>query len=393
MTRWKTNFWGVRVVRSRLGKRAFLLVAGVLLVLLGSSVVMAAEPIRIGFVGPLTGGASFLGQTGVKAVELAFEEFNKAGGLNGRPVQLFKYDDQAVPAEGLAALNKLVDEDKVIAIVGPFNSSVTLAVMATAERKQVPLLTTAVNTKILSQGNKFVFRTTLDNEQQGLGLADYVIDVMKMDNIAIIYGNDDFGNELQSIFDKRAKSKGVTIVANESYNPGTTDFYGVLTKIKPKQPQAIILCGYIEEGSQILRQSKELGIETKFFSYGAFADDLLLELAGDAAEGVMMITLFEPGYPINDVGKHFVKEYRTKYNEEANSYSGESYGSALVLLEALRTAKTLDGKGVRDALAALPGVEVPLGVMSFDEKGQSMVKTLIGLIQDGKRVLAPVQPQ
>jgi len=380
-------------VVGRSGKSMFLMVAAVLLVVFGASGAFAADPIRIGFVGPLTGGASFLGQTGVKAVELAFEEFNAAGGLNGRPVQLFKYDDQAVPAEGLAALNKLIDEDKVIAIVGPFNSSVTLAVMSNAERKQVPLLTTATNTKICNQGNKYVFRTTLDNEQQGLGLADYVIDTLGMKNIAIIYGNDDFGNELQSIFETRATSKGVKIVAKESYNPGTTDFYGVLTKIKPKQPEAIILCGYIEEGSQILRQSKELGLETKFFSYGAFADDLLLDLAGDAAEGVMMITLFEPGFPVNEVGEHFVEAYRAKYNEEANSYSGESYGSALVLLEALRTAKTLDGKGVRDALAALPGVEVPLGVMSFDEKGQSMVKTLIGLIQDGKRVLAPVQPQ
>ena len=380
-------------MRGLFGKKALLLTVSMLLVFSGVSATMAAEPIRVGFVGPLTGSGSFLGQTGVKAVELAVEEFNAAGGLNGRLVQLYKYDDQAVPAEGLAALNKLIDEDKVIAIVGPFNSSVTLAVMSNAAKKEVPLLTTATNTKICNQGNKYVFRTTLDNEQQGLGLADYVIDTLGIKNIAIIYGNDDFGTELQSIFEDRAASKGVKIVAKESYNPGTTDFYGVLTKIKPKQPEAIILCGYIEEGSQILRQSKELGIETKFFSYGGFADDLLLDLAGDAAEGVMMITLFEPGFPVNEVGVHFVKAYRDKYNEEANSYSGESYGSALVLIQALRNAKSLDGKGVRDALADLPGVEVPLGNMSFDEKGQSTVKTLIGVIQDGKRVLAPVQPQ
>lgn len=380
-------------MRGLFGKKALLLTVLMLLVFSGVSTTMAAEPIRVGFVGPLTGSGSFLGQTGVKAVELAVEEFNAAGGLNGKRIQLYKYDDQAIPAEGLAALNKLIDEDKVIAIVGPFNSSVTLAVMGTAEKKQVPLITTATNTNICNQGNKYVFRTTMDNEGQGVKLADYVMDTMGMKNVALIYGNDDFGNELQSIFDRSAASKGVKIVAKESYNPGTTDFYGSLTKIKSKQPEAIVICGYIEEGSQILRQSKELGIETKFFSYGAFADDLLLELAGDAAEGVMMMTLFEPDFPINDVGKHFVKVYKDKYNEEANSYSGESYGSALVLLQALRDTKSLDGKGVRDALSALPGVEVPLGDMSFDERGQSVVKSLVGLIKDGKRILAPVQPQ
>ena len=255
------------------------------------------------------------------------------------------------------------------------------------------MLTTSTNTKICNQGNKFVFRTTLDNEQQGLGLADYVIDTLKMNKIAIIYRNDDFGNELQAIFDKRAASKGVQILAKESYNAGNTDFYGVITKLKPKQPEAVILCGFIEEGSQILRQSKELGLETQFLSFGGFADNLLQELAGDTAEGVMMITLFEPTFPINDVGKHFVEAYRAKYNEESNNYSGESYGSALVLLEALRNAKTLDGKGVRDAIAGNPGVEVPVGNMKFDERGQSRVKVLIALIEDGKRILAPVQPQ
>lgn len=373
--------------------KSLLLLISMFLVLAQVAVAWAADPIRIGFIGPLTGGASFLGQTGVKAVELAFEEFNQAGGLNGRPVQLLKYDDRADPAEGVASLMKLVDEDKVIAVVGPFNSSVTLAVMGNAERKQIPLLTTSTNTKICNQGNKYVFRTTLDNELQGLGLADYVIDTLEMDKISIIYRNDDFGNELQTIFENRAVSKGVSILAKDSYNAGTTDFYGILTKLKPKRPQAVILCGFIEEGSQILRQSKELGIETRFLSFGGFADNLLQELAGDAAEDVMMVTLFEPTFPINDVGKHFVEAYKAKYNEEANNYSGESYGSALVLLEALKNAKTLDGKGVRDAISNSTGVDVPVGFMKFDERGQPGVKVLIAVIEDGKRVLAPVQPK
>ena len=352
-----------------------------------------SKEIVIGFVGPLTGGSSFLGETGQKAVQLAVDEINAQGGVRGKQIRVVFENDQSTPADGLAAVNKLIDQDKAIALIGPFNSSVTLAILDTIETKKVPIITTACNTTICSQGKQFVFRATFDNKVQGIGLANYVLGDLGITKVAVLYPNDDFGIELKDFFVQTAEAKtGVDLASIQGYNGGTTDFYGILTGIKPLKPQAIILCGYVEDSAQIMRQAKELGIKTLFFGYGALADDSLQTLAGAACEGLRLVTTFEPNYPLNQVGTDLVAKYKAKYGEDANNYSGESYGAILTLLDALDRAVTLDGQGVRDAIATA-NLDVPIGTMSFDATGQCSAKMVIAEIKDGKRVLSDVQPQ
>ncbi len=352
-----------------------------------------SKEIVIGFCGPLTGGSSFLGQTGQKSVQLAVDEINAAGGINGKTVKVIYENDQGTPADGLAAINKLIDQDKVVAIIGPYNSSVALAILDTIETKQVPILTTACNTKIVNQGKKYVFRPTLDNQVQGTALAKYVAEDLGLKKIAILFPNDDFGIELKDFFIQTSQTEpGVEIVSTQGYNGGTTDFYGILSGIKPLKPDAVILCGYVEDSAQIMRQAKELGTKTQFLGYGGLADDSLQKLAGDACEGCMMITTYEPSHPKNQIGIDFKAKYEAKYNEAANSYCGESYGAILCLFEAIKNAKTLDGPGIRDALARTH-LECPLGMMGFDERGQATVPPTIAIIRNGERVLADKQPK
>lgn len=369
----------------------------VLLAVLGGTVAgckSGPKEIVIGFCGPLTGGSSFLGQTGQKAVQLAVDEVNAAGGIDGKQIRVVYENDQSTPADGLAAINKLIDQDKAVAIIGPFNSSVTLAILDTIETKQVPILTTATNTKICTQGKKYVFRCTFDNRAQGIGLANYVLDDIGLKKIAVLYPTDDFGTELRTFFVDTATGKpGVEIVADQGYNSGTTDFYGILTGIKPLNPEAIILCGFVEDSAQIMRQARELGVTARFFGYGGLADDTLQGLAGAACEGLTMVTTFEPNYPLNQVGKDLVTKYKAKFGEDANSYSGESYGAIQTLIEALKTIKTIDGPSIRDAIAATNNLEVPIGNMAFDETGQCSAKVVIAEIRDGARVISAVQPK
>jgi len=376
--------------------KRYALVALVLVVAIAGGLLAGckvSKEIVIGFVGPLTGGSSFLGETGQKAVQLAVDEINAQGGVKGKQIKVIFENDQSTPADGLAAVNKLIDQDKAIALIGPFNSSVTLAILDTIETKKVPIITTACNTTICTQGKKFVFRATFDNRVQGIGLADYVLEDLGIKKVAILYPNDDFGIELKDFFVQTAQAKtGVDVASIQGYNGGTTDFYGILTGIKPLKPEAIILCGYVEDSAQIMRQAKELGITTQFFGYGGLADDSLQTLAGDACEGLRLVTTFEPNYPLNQIGTDLVAKYKAKYGEDANNYSGESYGAILTLLDALDRAVTLDGQGVRDAIASA-NLDVPIGTMSFDETGQCSARLVIAEIKDGARVLAEKQPQ
>ncbi len=351
----------------------------------------AEEPIQLAFIGPLTGSAAYLGEEPLRAIQMHIEEVNNAGGVLGRKIDLVVFDDAAKPDESINAANRIITQHNVTAVLGPFNSPCVLAVLPDFESAQIPVLTAALAPDITELGYHFVFRVTTQARFQAEAIAEYVKNILEYEKVAIIYPNDDFGRTTYESFAQPAQRLGLEIVAAETHNPGETDYYNLLTKVQGTNPDMILIASWVGDGAQIVRQAKELKIETQLGGFGGLADDELIRIAGDSAEGMIIKSVFEPTFLRNSATKKLVETFENKYGYLPTNYAAEGYGGLLIVLDAIERAGSADPIKVRDAIAATDGLGSPMGPVHFDEKGQLEFQQLFSVIRDGKRVLADKQ--
>ena len=275
--------------------------------------VAAQETIKIGLIDPLTGGASFYGQSLQRGVQLAFEEANAKGGVLGKKLELISEDDRCVPADGTSAAIKLITRDNVVTILGTFCSSVSLAVGDVVRRYGVPQIITSAVADAITDKNEpnkgWVFRASSRSSDQAVSIVHYFAEIRKAKTVAILEENTDYGVGCGEEIRKEAARRNLKVLTSERYNQGETNFYSVITKLRGLAPEAVSICGLVTEGAQILRQAKDLGLKTTFMGSTAFNNDKLLELAGAAAEGVVANATFEATSK-RAVARDFAEKYR-----------------------------------------------------------------------------------
>jgi branched-chain amino acid transport system substrate-binding protein len=220
-------------------------------------------------------------------------------------------------------------------------------------------------------------------------MVHYLADVKKVKTLAVLEENTDFGVGCGEEIRKQAAAKGgVKVVTSERYNQGETNFYSVVTKLRGLSPDAVVVCGLVTEGAQVLRQAKDLGLKAQFMGNTAFNNDKMLELAGPAAEGLVANATFEATSK-RPIAREFAEKYRAKHGDFPQYTAAQGYDAALVLIDAIKRAGSPDREKVRAALAAtrnLPRVES--GPLTFDDKGQAKeFKFSYVAFQGGKRVL------
>jgi branched-chain amino acid transport system substrate-binding protein len=346
------------------------------------------ETIKIGAIFPLTGGSAYQGKSFKQAIQLAEEEINSNGGINGKKLEIIFEDDKGVPAEGVNAAQKLITQDNVSAIIGNFNSSVTLAVRAVTEREKVVQITpgsTADN--ITEPGHPYMFRNLMPNSFQAPELAKFAIKKLGLKNVAIIAENTDYGRTGAQQYEQVAKKLGGKILAIEYYNQGDKDFYAQLTKLKNMNPDAIFISGLITEGAQILQQARDLGIKTQWLGMGGFTNDNFPKLAKGAAEGMIHVSYFEPGfYDYFPNSKLFVENYNKKYGSNPDMYAANGYEAVYILAEAIKKAGGGDREKIREAMTKIKDLPGVCGPTTFDKNGQAKKGLLFVKIENGKRV-------
>jgi branched-chain amino acid transport system substrate-binding protein len=361
--------------------------------------VMAADTVKLGMIGPISGPVSFQGASMKKAAELAVDEINKKGGVQGTRFELIVEDDESMPVKAVNAAEKLVTKDQVLAVVGHYNSSCTLASMAVTQKNKVPHLnpiSTAAD--ITGQGYKYIFRNCATNPMQVGQLADYVIANLKKpgksNKVAIFYEHTDYGKGIMEIFrDKMKETQGFEVVAIEMYKPGDTDMIAQLTKIKATQPDFFLFGGNVTEVAQSVRQAKEIGLKTQFLALGGVSNDKFPELAGkENIEGMINVSYFETTAK-NPLATDFINNYRSRYNADPDMYAAAVYEAFFILQHAVSKTGVKPANiaqwrdALRDALAGikdLPGVQGPT---TFGPDGQADKKIYIIRWENGKRVI------
>lgn len=375
------------------------LILSMFLAMVGLAAVAAAgpqeAPIKVGVVLPLTGGQQQFGEIEKNSFLMGVEEINAAGGVKGRPIELLIEDDQSKIDIGRSAAEKLILQDKVTILTGGYSSDVTFAMAAVAQYRKVPfLITTGAADEITELGADYVFRLNPPVSEYARPLIEFLQQVIQPRSVVIIYEKSLFGQSGSRQFAEEAFESGWKIVMNEGYEAGTVDFKTLLNKAKSTNPDVVYMISYVKEAALLVTQSKEIGFKPKVFA-GAAAGFTLPEfrkLAGDAAENVFSVTLWTPQVPYQGAQEYY-DNYMKRFGSGTEYHGAEAYASIYVVTDALRRAKELTPKGVRDALAktSLMTAFGPVKFTSYDKKTQQNSLPTY-LVQWQKGVLETVWP-
>jgi branched-chain amino acid transport system substrate-binding protein len=337
------------------------------------------DVIKVGMFGPLSGPVATYGQSVKEAVQLAEKEVNAKGGINGKQVKVYFEDDQANPNQAVNAFNKLVDGEKVSAIIGGVTSGATAAVAQKATQRKIPMLTpTATEPTITNVGGEYMFRSCYLDSFQGQTMAKYAATELGKKTAAVLYNvGDDYSKGIAEAFKKEFEAQGGTIVEFMSYNKDDKDFNAQLTKIKGSNPEVLMLPDYYNVVGVIAKQAKGLGINAQLLGVDGWDSSDLFKIGGDAIKGGMFINHYFQGDEAKQV-QDFVAAYNKEYGKKPDALAALGYDAANMMFKALEDAKTTDGAKVKDALAKI-SVDGVTGKIGFDQdrnavKGASILK-------------------
>lgn len=316
---------------------------GCLILLLTCGRAMAAAPLRIGALFAVTGPASFLGEPERNTLELLVKEINAKGGVKGSMVELVVYDTQGDATKAVQLANKLIKNDKVIAIIGPSTTGETMAIIPIVEKEQIPLISCAAGVKITDPVRKWVFKTPANDHVAAEKILDYAAR-LKQKKIALITVSDSFGSSGREQLKELAARKGFKVVADEVYSPKDTDMTPQLTKIRGIKPDAIICWGTNPGPAVITRNVEQLGMKIPLYMSHGVASKKYIDLAGaEAAEGVMLpagkLVLYDKlkkSDPQLKILKDYDHSYKKEYGVEASTFGGYAYDAFHLIIEAVK---------------------------------------------------------
>jgi len=299
--------------------------------------------IKIGAILPLTGSNAVDGETAKQAIDLAIEEKSNDLKQKGVTLKVIYEDDKMEPNEGVNAAKKIIQIDKVIAIIGPFGSSVVLAVAPVAEQNRVVLISgSATNPKIKEAGD-YIFRDVPPDDYQGKALSKFAYEVLKVRKAAILFINNDYGVGLKSVIEREFPPIGGALVYKEAFNPGETDFRTYLQKLKNANPECVFLPSHHTEGALILRQAREMGIKPPFLGGDGIFRPELIDIASDAANSTYVSSMSWRPDSNDPLVREFVVKFKEKYGKEPNVFSAYYFDATNIILEAILSgAKTPD---------------------------------------------------
>jgi len=327
-----------------------------------------AVEIKIGHVGPLTGGIAHLGKDNENGARLAIEEANAAKiKIDGKDAKftLVAEDDQADPKVGTTVAQKLADA-KVAGVVGHLNSGTSIPASDIYNKAGIPVISgSATNPKLTEQGFKVQFRVVARDDQQGPAVANYLAATKKPKLVAVIDDATAYGEGLANEVEKSLKAANIKVLPREKGTDKTSDWKAVLTKLKGRNADAVFYGGMDATGGPLLKQARELGVKAVFsFGDGACTDEMP-KLAGAAADGLLCS---QAGLPPQAADKKFLEAYKKKFNVDPIIYAPFTYDAANLLIEAMKKANSADPAKYLPELAKID-YKGATGRIAFDEKG------------------------
>lgn len=353
-----------------------------------------ADTIKVGANLEMTGGSASYGISSKNAIELAFKEINEKGGINGKQLELVVADNKSEAAEATNAMQKLVSQDNVVAVIGPNLSSSVIAASAINNSAKVldiaPMATNPYVTVDQASGKtkEFNYRTCFIDPFQGTVMAKFATAELGVGNAAVLIDNSsDYAKGLAQFFKENFVKEGGAVTAEESYLQKDTDFKATLTKIKATNPDFLYVPGYYQEVGLIVKQARELGMNMPIAGGDGWDSAKMPEIAGAAAlNNTYFSSLYSPE-DSSDINKNFVAAYEKAYGQKPDVFAALSYDSALLVAEAIKNAGSTEPAKISEAMAKINGFSGVSGSVTFDDKHNPVKSAVILEYKDGAQSL------
>lgn len=360
-------------------------ISGVVLVvivaLVASALPAGAQEIRLAFTPPITGASAAEGALQIKAIDLALKQINAAGGVNGKKITLVKVDNQSSNPGALAALQKAVEQEKVLALVGSVKSTQILAMSDAVKNYSVPMMIGGTNATLTKQGNPWLFRVRPDDSIAAAAMVKYIKQDTQFTKIGILHDTDAFGTGGADLVEQGAKAVDLTIVRREKYTSKEKDFTAQLLSLKNAGAQIMVIYGTNPEDVAVIqRQYRQLGTPFKYIGSPSSQMKDCLNLSKEAAEGLIAVADFVPGQ--SDVNKKYAEDYKKEYNEVYDSTSAWTYDGLNILVSAIKKGGE-DRAKIREAILATQGYKGVLGTFSFTPNGDGLSEVSVVQIEKG----------
>lgn len=354
-----------------------------------------AQPIKIGVFEPMTGPSAAGGEMTVEGIELALELKPE---VLGRPVEIIVVDNKSDKVEAANAVSRLIERDQVVAIIGSYGSSLSMAAGDIVNKAKIPTVGCSPTNPLVTLNNDYYFRVCFIDPFQGTVMANYAVNELGAKTAAVIQDvTQDYSVGLSKYFIdafRRLTGDPNSVVEISSYNTGDQDFTAQLTNVKNKQPDVIFAPGNYGESALLIRQARELGIDVPFLGGDTWEAPEFLSIGGEAVEGAVFSTHFTAEAPVTPESDKFLQAYREKFGKEANAFAALGYDAYMVILHVIEQAGSAEPQAIRDGLAQVEGFVGATGIISLDENGDAVKSAVINKVEDGKFVyLTTVEPQ
>jgi branched-chain amino acid transport system substrate-binding protein len=339
----------------------------------------------------LSGAVAAYGNSEKQGLDLAVEEINKAGGINGKQIEVISKDNKSDNAEAATVASNLTVNDKINALVGPATSGAAKAVIPNITKAQVPFLTpSGTDDSITVQNGKvqpYVFRSCFQDSYQGTVLANYADENLKAKKVVLFYDNSsDYAKGIAKAFKKAYKGE---IVNEQTFVSGDKDFQAQLTKIKSKDFDAIIMPGYYTETGLITKQTRDMGITQPILGGDGFSDPKYIETAGNSgATDVYYVGHYSEKAPATDKVDAFVKAFNEKYGSNPSTFAALAYDAVYMIKQAAEDTKAKTSVDVTKGLASLKNFVGVTGKITIDKDHDPVKSAVVIGLKDGKEISA-----
>ncbi|MBI5586657.1 MAG: ABC transporter substrate-binding protein [Deltaproteobacteria bacterium] len=328
----------------------------------------AAEPIKIGFHAPLTGFAASDGKSASIGAELAVEQVNAAGGINGRPLKLVTYDDQAKQELSITIANKLIGQDKVVIGISGSYSAPTRSAATVFQEAKIPYISAYAIHPDITRAGEYCFRTSFLGEIQGRAGAKLIGDLLGKKKVVMITLQNDFGKSLAAGFKEVAGQFGIKIINEYEYSMKDRQFGSLVAKVKADNPEAIYASGYYFTAGPLVSQLRAAGVTAPLIGQEGYDSQKFIEIAGQAAEGVIITTSLDRDSDVPET-KNFIQAFEKKAGFKADMVAASAHTAVMVAAAALKAAGSTDPKALRAAISKTK-IKASTGLISFNSLGE-----------------------
>jgi len=342
------------------------------------------EPIMVGVSGPLTGQYAQYGAQWKRGFDLALDEINAGGGINGRPLQYIFEDSQSDPRQTINIARKFVADERIVVEVGDFSSAASMAASPIYQAAGLVQFGFTNSHPDFTKGGDYVWSNAVNQKDEMPLLADFVRD-LGLKRVAALYINSDWGRTAKDLLAEAVAKRGGTVVGAEGYLADEKDFRSAIVRLRSANPDSIALISYYPDGAQLTRQIRQAGITQPIVAGGSIYSPKFLELGGDAVNGVLTTVPFFPEDPRPFV-QNFVKNFIAKYGGEPDAYNGRAYDTMILLANVMRQFGT-DRKAIKEGLGQIKDVpSVVFGSVKFDPETRRVADPFVSrlVVKGGK---------